>query len=498
MTADGWAPHAASSAARRDLVASSRLGLLRHLVIGAGVCASILFVLVGLLYRLQEYGDGSIFSYAVAVQDAWAFHWHNISGRLLVYLVSFVPAETYVGLTGDARGGISLYGFLFFSAQALGLATTFAADRSSGRVIFCYACASTLCLCPLVFGAPTEMWMAHALFWPALALCHYRREGVWATALMMTLLLALVLTHEGAVVFAFAILATTLLRGWRDPTVLRVGGGVIVAMVVWTLVKLRLPPDAYFASILPWAELNFISYRNFDNDLVRLLGAALAGYGILFLAAQRIVPKSADVIAGAIVAGALAVFWLRFDHSLHTDDRYYMRTALLFATPVAGALAAAAALRAEHRLRLPIPGLSRLMDALASETAVRATFGVIVLVLLVHTVETAKFVMAWTHYKAAVRALATGTAADPALGDSHFVSSARIEQPALQRLSWPSTTPFLSVLMAPGFAPLRLVVDPQQDYFWISCTTAKANEQAARAIPVESRRLIRVHTCLHR
>ena len=43
------------------------------------------------------YGDGAMFSYSVAVQDAWAFHWHNISGRSTVYLLSLLPAEAYVG-----------------------------------------------------------------------------------------------------------------------------------------------------------------------------------------------------------------------------------------------------------------------------------------------------------------------------------------------------------------------------------------------------------------
>jgi hypothetical protein len=41
-------------------------------------------------------------------------------------------------------------------------------------------------------------------------------------------------------------------------------------------------------------------------------------------------------------------------------------------------------------------------------------------------------------------------------------------------------------------------VDPQAYYFWLSCETATANEAADRAVPVESRRLVRMHACLHR
>jgi hypothetical protein len=70
-----------------------------------------------------------------------------------------------------------------------------------------------------------------------------------------------------------------------------------------------------------------------------------------------------------------------------------------------------------------------------------ATF---VLLTLVHAVETAKFVTAWRHYRAAVAALAIGDESDPALGDPRFVSSDRIA-PDLSPLSWFSTTPYLSV-----------------------------------------------------
>ena len=96
-----------------------------------------------------------------------------------------------------------------------------------------------------------------------------------------------------------------------------------------------------------------------------------------------------------------------------------------------------------------------------------------------------------------MRALATGRDADPALGDPQFISSQRIGS-SLNRLAWNSTTLYLSVLVAPGLKPDRLVVDPSAGYFWLSCATAKASEIASTAIPQESRRLVRIHACLHR
>jgi hypothetical protein len=473
------------------------LGRLRWLAIGAGLICAVLFVAVGVGFRLQEYADGSIFSYAIAVRDAWAFHWHNISGRLFVYLFAFVPAEAYVALSDDASGGITLYGLLFFAAPLLGLALTYAADRSPGRLFFIYACASTAILCPLVFGFPTEMWMAHALFWPALAACHNPRAGIGRAASAFALVLALVMTHEGAVVFAVAILVTLALRGLRDATFLRGCATVIVALAIWASVKLTIPPDAYFGSIVARAAFNFIDVDNLVSGLSLLLAAALAGYAALFFVLRPWSPAKAHMASAAVVALALAVYWLWFDRALHADNRYPFRTFLLIGLPVLAAMASAYALAAEGGLRLPIPLLPQVMAGLTRDVIAQLTIGAVALVLLVHAVETVKFVTAWSGYKAAVRTLATGTASDPQLGDPRFVSSARI--PAdLNRLSWFSTTQYLSVLVAPGFAPTRLVVDPNNSYFWLSCALATASAQARVPVPVASRELIRLYSCQHR
>src|SRR5260370_18483920 len=144
-----------------------------------------------------------MFSHGGAVQDVWAFHWHNFSGRLSVFLLSLLPAEIYVGLSGNPGAGIVVYALLFYLAPLAGLIGTFAADRSRGRIIFVYACGSTALLCPLVFGFPTEMWLAHAVFWPALAVSHYAKRTVVATAPVFVMVLTLAFTHEAPPTLAF-------------------------------------------------------------------------------------------------------------------------------------------------------------------------------------------------------------------------------------------------------------------------------------------------------
>jgi hypothetical protein len=469
---------------------------LRTVAVVAGLAWSVLFVTVGVATQLQLYGDGAIFSYAIVVEDAWAFHWHNIPGRAFVYVFASAPAEAYIHLTRDANGGLDLYGFLFFAAPLLGLIATFAADRSKDRIITSFACSSTASLCPLVFGFPTEVWMAHALFWPTLAVCQYARRGIAGMALVFVALLALVFSYDGALVFAVAIVATLLLRGMWNAAFIRAGLCLLVVTAIWTSVRAAVPPDSYDAPVLASAAAHVFDLSIFTSDLALLLFGALASYGILLCIFQYLQTANGFAYATALVALGLAAYWIWFDHGLHAENRYYMRTLVLIAVPVLGGLAAAYAHRCDGDLRIPFA--SRLLSMFASEEAARAAIGALLLVILVHAVETAKFVAVWQNYKTAVRSLAMGTASDPALGDSRFVSSARI--PAdLNRVSWFSTTPFLSVLLAPGFAPMRLVMDPRVDnYFWLTCAIATENATADRAIPVESRRLLRVHACLHR
>ena len=92
--------------------------------------------------------------------------------------------------------------------------------------------------------------------------------------------------------------------------------------------------------------------------------------------------------------------------------------------------------------------------------------------------------------------LAMSTESDPALGDPRFVSAERIS-PALAPLSWFSTIPYLSIIVS-NFSPGRLVIDPAGNYFWLSCETATRSRDAERAVPVQTRELVRIYSCLHR
>jgi hypothetical protein len=470
---------------------------LRLFCVALGLCWAALFPIVALRYQLQTYGDGSLFAYALAAQEAWAFHWHNISGRATVYLLAHAPAEAYLALTGNASGAIALYGLLFFSAPLLGLWATFALDRTPKRTLFIFACVSTGASLPLVYGFPTEMWVAHALFWPTLAQALDADDSRRSRLLQTALFAALVLTHGGGVVLAFVVLAALGLRGLRDVRLIRAAKSLGVALVLWAFMLVNFRPDAYIADAISGAAFNFINVENVIVPATRLMAIALTIYSLLYLGARRLGVAHAHMKVVVIVAASLVAYWTLLDESVLTEMRYPMRTAVMALTPTLGLLAAAYALSETGSLRLLSGPIEQVLDLLRRTCHPHFLAGALMLVTLMHAVETAKFTAGWSTYLTSVRNLAMSAASDPQLGSPRFVSAHRLGEERNQ-FAWGSTTHFLSVLVAPGMKPERLVVDPDTNYFWLSCPTATANMAVARRIPLESRQMIRTHACLHR
>ena len=468
---------------------------LRFLIVGAGLGWSVAFPVIALFHQLELYGDGAMFSYAVAVRDVWAFHWHNISGRTTVFLLTLLPAEALVRITGNPWAGIIAYGLLFYLSPLMGLAVTYAADRSPGRIIFVYACGSTALLCPLIFGFPTEMWLAHAIFWPALALGHYAKPTTAGALLVFAAWLLLAFTHEGALVLLLVIAATLTPRGLSSATFVRAAISLTIIVILAAAAKIALPPDDYYADAFLRAALHFFDLEIFKVGLVLVLLTAVIGYGAMVIPLSIWLPRGACIFALGLLLGLLSIYWLRFNHSIHASSRYYLRTALVIATPLFGALAAITAM-AREGIVLNRP--ARLRHTLISprDGTLCALASIFLVVNLIHAIETGKFVASWMDYRDAIAGLAIGSESDPALGDPRFVSAERIS-PTLAPLSWFSTIPYLSIILS-NFSPNRLVIDPAGNYFWLSCETATRSKDAELAVPEQTRELVRVYSCLHR
>ena len=388
----------------RDMALCQQDAPFRRMVIAAGLCWSFAFIVIAISCQLELYGDGAMFSYAVAVQDVWAFHWHNISGRTSVYLLALLPAETLVAITGNPWAGIVAYGFLFYVAPLAGLAATYAADRSPGLVIFLYACGSTALLCPLIFGFPTEMWFAHAIFWPTLALSHYARSTIRGAVLVFATWLLLAFAHEGAFVLLLAVLATLALRGLQNRRFRRGIAILFVTTILAIASKILFPPDEYYADAFMRAALHFFDPAIFEVEIVVELLAAIIVYVAMLKLISIWIPKRACIFALSVLLALLCVYWLRFDHSVHANSRYYMRTALVIATPLLGVIAALAAMTREGLVADPLAKFQRVL--ISSPGSRCALASILFAVTLIHVVETAKFVTAWSRYRDVIATLA--------------------------------------------------------------------------------------------
>ena len=445
--------------------------------------------------RLKDtgYGDGAIFSWAVALGEGWDIHWRNIAPRASAYVLQLRPAELAGAWTQSPRVAIAAYGILLAAPQALGLAATFVFDRTRQRVFFVFACASTACLAPLVFGFPSEMLLAHALFWPTLALATCAGRTRRAALMVFGFMLATAFTHEAALGLLAGIVGVQWLRGAGHPAFLRALACFVAVVAVWLAVNRAIPPDAYYGEVRLRAASEFLEARSLAFPEARLLASALAAYFALALCLRPFTARAGALAALATLAG-LGLFWWRFDTILHAESRYYARTILLAGTCILAVVAALIFLRSEGRA-----GRIEKLGAPALDALSRAGWifpGALAVLLVVHVVETTKFVRGWLDYRAAVRALALGEAADPQLGAPFFVSSARIA-PDVDRLSWFSTTPYFSALVA-DFAPNRIVVDPKGNYFWMDCGMATRQAEKPGAVPRRTREMIAAYACAHR
>jgi hypothetical protein len=242
------------------------------------------------------------------------------------------------------------------------------------------------------------------------------------------------------------------------------------------------------------AALHFFDPAIFQVAVVVELLTAVIAYAAIFGLLSIFLPKRACIHTLGALLALLCIYWLRFDHSILANDRYYLRTAVLVATCLLGVLAALVAMTKERIVHDPIARLQR--SFVSSRTGICALASLLAVVTLIHVAETGKFVTAWSRYQNAIAALAMGGDSDVELGDPHFVSSRR-GAPELAPLAWFSTIPYLSVLLS-NFRPNRLVIDPAGNYFWLSCATATHNRHRELAVPVQAREWIWTYSCLHR
>lgn len=467
--------------------------LSRHALLAAMLVFAAMLPLLAFWRELNLYADGALFSYAVAAGDAWAMHWRNISSRALVWLVAYLPAQALIALTGRPDLGVGLYTLLFYGAPLLGLFATVAIDRAPGRPFALAAGAATVALLPLVAPFPSELIFTHALFFPTLALAWrgvVRLPGQIGLTVLMS---ALLMSHEGGLILAVAVICACALGLPDRARLVRALAALAPALALWFAVRLAFRPDGYVAFVLEMNAGRMLAIGQWFPRAVLWCGAAALAAGLLALVLAGPLKRAAPLAAAAICAGALVSLWVGLSPSVHGFERYDVRILLLVGDAAFAGVAALAAARVAGEGRWLMRHEPAFLGPLLPRLGGPA-LAALLAVAVVHAGEMQRFVSAFDGHRSAIRALATGEAADPALGHPAFVTVERRGQ-RYADLDWDSTLPFQSVLLTPGYHPKRLVVDAEANYFWFDCATARANEARDWPLPRETRALISAYTC---
>lgn len=452
-------------------------------ILAAGLFAALAMAVVGPLFGLYRYADGSIFTYGVAAGEGWAFHFRNIAHRAVIYVIAQVPGEAVGHLTGSLRAATLTYGVVFFSLPLISLGLTFALDRTEGKIVTVGASVSTVAVLPLVFGFPTEMWASHAIVWPLYALVARPLSPV--PVLIGQTLLSL--THEAGVIFGGVIVLVGVLFLPTARRVVVLAATYLVAIGLWYAVRKMVVPDPYLAEVLTRNAWNLFEFYRLLIPITALGLVALIGVPVLAILSRSGLGARAPFLTAGGLAALMAVWWLGFDTSLHAETRYSMRAAILGLVPIM-LFATALILRANETGR---------GGSLATPFARHVVLATLALIALIHAVEAGKFAKTWVGYERAVKALALSEAADPALGDPAFISTDRLDR-ATDIVSWNSTTPYLSVLLSAEAGQKRLVVDPRTGYFWLPCALAERHAAASSTVPEFGRSMIARYSCQHR
>jgi hypothetical protein len=469
---------------------------------------------IAVLYRVTAFADGSFFALSILTADPWSFGWVSYPSRITAFGLTILPPFTVGRITNDPALAVATYSAIM---GALPLAGLLATQRLSapGAPWPTLCAASTIVLAFNVAFFPTEMWLAHALVWPLVALA--ARPGAPLAAVAI-LALATAFVHEAAIPLVGLALVHGALTA-RRPALLAILAAVLaVALLVKALAPIA---NDEIARTVGQNALDFLSPGNFfTNGVVSVLGA------LGLWAAVRVVYRPASargeimIVMGVCLAAAIQLLvWPGPPHVL----RRYIARSLIF-VGLAATLGAAIALQV-------LPGLATRIAAWRDRhiQPLLAAAAVIILVsALGHLTETARFLGHWQRLEQALSGAVPaaeamprgmvaftadgrevmGTAAwalptggtlevpNPAPDGAGPFGQARPYQPGPGwAVAWHWALPLHSVAPAQAGGADFIVAVPAADFSPVTCNTLRALDPATTLVPPVRLALLTRYIC---
>lgn len=434
--------------------------------------AQLALVAGAYLTRVFLHGDGSYFVFVIAAEQPWALKWYTLETRLSTYVLTVVPTAWIArvfALDGDRIAAAN--GAIFFGLQVL----QFLGAATLAWRVGAYATACFLAQYAFAwsggFGFPSEIELAPGFFWIALLALSLARPLPWVA---MPATLGLLFSHELAMpaVLVVGWFAFRRMRDMEDSS-LRVRFRVFLAVLAtaiaaWVCTSLLGGGSGGNPSLI----YVFDPRRVLNNPTIWVM--VTAALGSWFVATRgSFLPTFAAV--GAALAGCMLTLaaWPfvnygqgRYDSSRTLTGIGMLVLGLIF---VRGYYE-----RAPPGKWAGTGGGRRVLCALSASLAVSLTASTL-------------FLVDWSESLTAFRRAVAISARPPAPSIVTDLDAAQRDPAGWQRvdrLGFPWTWPYRSIVIAPGFRPAAIIVS--QDYMSNLCRAERSHASGIGRIPAET------------
>jgi hypothetical protein len=422
--------------------------------------------------RVMLHGDGSYFVFAIAAGEPWELKWRELATRASTYVFTVVPAEFLSNafeLSGEhiaAVNGLTFYGVQWIQY----LLVVLLAWRQFPHLLI-YPILQYGLSTGLGFGFPSEILLAPGFFWICL-FSLVRRPVPWA--LLCVSFAGLVFSHELAIPSALLILAfNSRRRRWIGPTQgpssTLFACFAVILLAIWLVIRLHGGGIG--------GDLNAI----YVFDPRRVLNDPT-----LWLVVTAIVTLGA--ISSARFAKNRHFFWVMggtcffltvlASSSLNVAQGRYDSAR----TIIAACMAALGIIFVASQSKLVCE-----RDERDAPTTIFVLKGGVIALLSINLAASMVFLYEWDR---GFKAFSSVINAGPDTGNIEIVSDEKarallgsVGNRLNERMAYSWTWPYRSIVVAKGFRPSRMIVDPEAPL--VPCKTLSLHQPKASRIPQE-------------
>jgi hypothetical protein len=421
--------------------------------------------------RVMLYGDGSYFVFAMAAGEPWKLKWKDLATRASTYAFTVIPSEflsKVLELSGEHIAAVN--GFTFYSVQWIQyLLVVLLAWRQFPHLLI-YPILQYGLSTGLGFGYPSEILLAPGFFWICL-FSLIRTQVPWA--LLCVAFAGLVFSHELAIPSALLILAFNWRRQGIEPTQ---GPSsslfacfAIIILAIWLAIRLHGGGTGGDSN----AIYVFDPRRVLNNPTLWLVVVAIVTLGAI---SRSKFAKNRHFFW--LVGVTCFFFTVIMSSSLNVAQGRYdsARTIIAVCMTTLGIIFVAS----QSKIFCE-------RDDRDAPTKIFALKSGVIALLSINLAASMVFLYEWDQ---ALKAFSSVVNAGPDTGNIEIVSDEKarallgsVGSRLNERMDYSWTWPYRSIVVAKGFRPNRVIVNPEEAL--AQCKILSLHEPKASRIPQE-------------